>query len=110
LDRSIWNKIEKIVVSSHEEGQHSITITDRNAFNGIPYIESELEHSPFPSGFYSDVPTCSIQLYWGEEIHTIHVRSRGIVQIDDQDNRYFKVGEDAHQLCKAFRSEAWYIP
>jgi hypothetical protein len=62
----------------------------------------------YPSGYQSDIDTYTYDLYEGDQIYTIKVVDRGVIEAG-HDQLYFEVDEDISQLGAAFMPKKPYI-
>jgi hypothetical protein len=62
----------------------------------------------YPSGYQSDIDTYTYELYEGEQIYTIKVVDRGVIEAG-RNELYFEVDEDISQLGAAFMPKRSFI-
>jgi hypothetical protein len=106
INNTRWDK----VVIHRYDNEPTVTIVDPI------FLESIMGHLSlrsvgtvsYPSGYQSDIDTYTYDLYEGEQMYTIKIVDRGVIEAGRAE-LYFEVDEDISQLGAAFMPNQPYI-
>jgi hypothetical protein len=101
-----WDK----VVIRRDDNDPTKTIVDPlflQSINGLLNLRSA-ETVDYPSGYQSDIDTYTYELYEGDQVYTIKVVDRGVIEAG-RSELYFEVDEDVSQLGAAFMPKRPFI-
>jgi hypothetical protein len=106
MSNTQWDK----VVIHRYDNEPTVTIVDPlflESIMGLLHLRSAGTVS-FPSGYQSDIDTYTYDLYEDDQIYSIKVVDRGVIEAG-RNELYFEVDEDISQLGAAFMPKRPYI-
>jgi hypothetical protein len=108
LAQTTW---DKIVISHPYSAEHErVTVEDPIILEGMRqlYHIKGLSDIAFSSGYQSDIPSYTYEIFAGGTSHKINVVYREIIEAEEA-GEYFETARDIHLIGNAFMPKPWYV-